>query len=349
MFKKIVFIITIAALLLPYKTNIGFSETIYEEIIQEEKIYEEIIQEEKIYEEIIQEEKIYEEIIHEMTIFEETIYKDAVIEDKIFEYGTVYDLKNNNFISPILGTNIDWGSIASKYAIGSSIIVITAILSVVSINTPLHCVFITSFKGSVAGALSGMAMGGAVESGIQILKKEGSVNSAKEYAIKGSADGFMWGAIIGAVGGSIKGYTDFKNVPFIKTDNMSLAGKLHPKTGIPFITKYVKDKYGNWFKIVVAKFPYKVQVKLPMNIASISNRDIHFKKATDILREQIKRNTKLEGKFSKDQLIDIMNGRSKISGLTWHHNEEKGVMQLVEDVIHSQTGHTGGFSIWQRL
>ena len=78
MFKKIVFIITIAALLLPYKTNIGFSETIYEEIIQEEKIYE--------------------EIIHEMTIFEETIYKDAVIEDKIFEYGTVYDLKNNNFI-----------------------------------------------------------------------------------------------------------------------------------------------------------------------------------------------------------------------------------------------------------
>ena len=69
----------------------------------------------------------------------------------------------------------------------------------------------------------------------------------------------------------------------------------------------------------------------------------------NILREQIKRNTKLEGKFSKDQLIDIMNGRSKISGLTWHHNEEKGVMQLVEDVIHSQTGHTGGFSIWQRL
>ncbi len=33
-------------------------------------------------------------------------------------------------------------------------------------------------------------------------------------------------------------------------------------------------------------------------------------------------------------------------GYTWHHNQEPGVMQLVDRGVHAATGHTGGFSIW---
>ena len=31
---------------------------------------------------------------------------------------------------------------------------------------------------------------------------------------------------------------------------------------------------------------------------------------------------------------------------TWHHNEQYGVMQLVGRLIHSKTGHSGGYSLW---
>ncbi|MDX2248301.1 MAG: HNH endonuclease [Bacteroidia bacterium] len=35
-------------------------------------------------------------------------------------------------------------------------------------------------------------------------------------------------------------------------------------------------------------------------------------------------------------------------GYTWHHHHDYGRMQLVEDEVHSKTGHTGGFSLWRK-
>ncbi|MEU9744056.1 HNH endonuclease [Micromonospora chersina] len=31
-------------------------------------------------------------------------------------------------------------------------------------------------------------------------------------------------------------------------------------------------------------------------------------------------------------------------GYTWHHHQDPGLMQLVEEWTHAKTGHTGGFS-----
>lgn len=31
----------------------------------------------------------------------------------------------------------------------------------------------------------------------------------------------------------------------------------------------------------------------------------------------------------------------------WYHNQEEGLMQLVDRTLHRQTGHDGGFSIWE--
>ncbi len=33
-------------------------------------------------------------------------------------------------------------------------------------------------------------------------------------------------------------------------------------------------------------------------------------------------------------------------GYVWHHHQDFGKMQLVDEKIHKQTGHTGGFSLW---
>lgn len=38
--------------------------------------------------------------------------------------------------------------------------------------------------------------------------------------------------------------------------------------------------------------------------------------------------------------------KSTPKGYTWHHHQDFGRMQLVESKVHSQTGHTGGFSLW---
>ena len=32
-------------------------------------------------------------------------------------------------------------------------------------------------------------------------------------------------------------------------------------------------------------------------------------------------------------------------GFTWHHHQDKGLMQLIDSWVHSKTGHTGGFSL----
>jgi hypothetical protein len=41
-----------------------------------------------------------------------------------------------------------------------------------------------------------------------------------------------------------------------------------------------------------------------------------------------------------------MNHKPRPKDLTWHHNEQTGVMELVDRKIHGNTGHTGGNSIW---
>ncbi|MCC2419429.1 HNH endonuclease [Bacillus pacificus] len=33
-------------------------------------------------------------------------------------------------------------------------------------------------------------------------------------------------------------------------------------------------------------------------------------------------------------------------GHTWHHHQTPGLMQLVNTVVHRQTGHTGGRALW---
>lgn len=32
-------------------------------------------------------------------------------------------------------------------------------------------------------------------------------------------------------------------------------------------------------------------------------------------------------------------------GYVWHHHQDSGLMQLIDEDIHNRTGHTGGFSL----
>ncbi|WP_185376633.1 HNH endonuclease [Listeria booriae] len=114
--------------------------------------------------------------------------------------------------------------------------------------------------------------------------------------------------------------------------NGNLAGKSHPKTGVKF------DKKG--FPI----FSAKAEMTLPNSLLKASNTK-QFKEANAYLKKNINNGKIPKSRFTKDQLSDIQNGKNP-RGMTWHHHQDRGKMQLVDTKLHEKTGHTGGKAIW---
>ena len=82
----------------------------------------------------------------------------------------------------------------------------------------------------------------------------------------------------------------------------------------------------------------------------------HQEAATRIFREAMKTEAQSSEKtldeyllskgFNSTQIKQIKAGDEKISGYTWHHHQETGRMQLVEQKINTDYGHNGGNSLW---
>lgn len=210
--------------------NIIFEDIIEENIVNEDIIYEDIIYEDTIYEDIIYEDITYEDIIYEIEIFEDTLNENIIPEHVIFEVSTIEDLKKNiknKEYSDDFWGDIDWKPIISKFAVGTGVIIITGVLSIATINSPLHVVFLYSFKGALKGGLIGATSGAAVNSAMQTVLNGGKIDSWKKYALEGAADGYMYGAITGAITGAVKGVENLKKLKYT-LDN----------------AEYLKDKEG---------------------------------------------------------------------------------------------------------
>ena len=130
----------------------------------------------------------------------------------------------------------------------------------------------------------------------------------------------------------------------IHTRNESLNGDRHPITGVSFERKTVEDADGNEVTGVFPVFDSEVDAQLPDELLQSSDRE-QFDECNKQLKEAVEKDPELAAKFTPEQLEQIMNGETP-DGYTWHHNEEKGKMQLVDADIHAQTGHTGGKTIW---
>jgi len=66
-----------------------------------------------------------------------------------------------------------------------------------------------------------------------------------------------------------------------------------------------------------------------------------FSFATNDLAEILRVRPQLN-QFTDKQMQDILNGKSTIDLLTWHHHENGITLQLVDRGIHARTGHSGG-------
>ena len=139
------------------------------------------------------------------------------------------------------------------------------------------------------------------------------------------------------------GYS-FNSDGTLKTINQSLDGNIHPVTGVPFKkSEVIVD--GQKVDGVFPVFDSKFTTTLPDDLL-IASDPSQFRHCTEALAEKIADNPSLANRFTDQQLADIMNHQPRPEGLTWHHNEQTGVMELVDRDIHAQTGHTGGNSIW---
>ena len=137
----------------------------------------------------------------------------------------------------------------------------------------------------------------------------------------------------------VKGYT------LIDTINQKLLGQAHEKTGVKFVLSKIELSDGRKIKGVFPHFDSFVDIELPKELYK-ADFNKQQKECLEQLQSKLKNPfNKLHDKFTEDQVEDIMNGVLP-EGFTWHHNEQEGLMQLVDTLIHSQTNHTGGMSIW---
>lgn len=118
----------------------------------------------------------------------------------------------------------------------------------------------------------------------------------------------------------------------IKKGMPSMVNKRNTRIGISF------DNDG------FPKFKAIAEVKLPRKYWK-KERSTHFYQASKLLYKKIQKSSRLSKKFTKKEILEFKQGQVH-SKYTWHHHQDKGVLQLVDFEIHSKVRHNGGFSIW---
>ncbi|MFJ7726113.1 HNH endonuclease [Neobacillus sp. NPDC097160] len=130
----------------------------------------------------------------------------------------------------------------------------------------------------------------------------------------------------------------------IETRNDELAGDHHPVTGVEFESKVVRLPTGEVIEGVFPEFDSEYTATLPESLY-LEGDGTHFSYANEQLAEAINHNPELGNDFTESQRAKIFANETP-EGYTWHHSEEPGKLELVDEEIHAGTGHTGGRELW---
>lgn len=132
----------------------------------------------------------------------------------------------------------------------------------------------------------------------------------------------------------------------LETRNMDLAGDTHDSTNVPFEKNIVESDTGKPVEGVFPVFDPAFEMELPSDVLQETDT-IHIGIANMELHEAIMNNPNLADELelsAKD--VDNLYSSVTPDGYHWHHHEEIGRMQLVDENIHQETGHTGGRNVW---
>ncbi|MGD6830729.1 HNH endonuclease [Sutcliffiella halmapala] len=131
----------------------------------------------------------------------------------------------------------------------------------------------------------------------------------------------------------------------LETRNDHLSGTEHPETGVVFVEKIVELPSGE----VTGAFPvfdFAYEVTLPEDFYLQSDY-VHFSYANVELYEALQSNPEIIQELDlTDYDLQLLEQGNTLEGYTWHHSEEAGLLQLIKEEVHHNTGHTGGRELW---
>ncbi len=140
-YKRIILFIALISFLLSCRnsSNTNIDVKTNHENVKYGNIKQENTKQQNIkYQNINQENIKYENIKNEIEILENTLNENIILEHLVFEASTIEDLeiniKDKEYSDEFWG-DIDWKPIISKFAIGTSVIIITGVLSIATIGT----------------------------------------------------------------------------------------------------------------------------------------------------------------------------------------------------------------------
>lgn len=170
--------------------------------------------------------------------------------------------------------------------------------------------------------------------------KEQSINGLKNLGKVVAVSGLAIG-VIDVVDGA-----DTVEAEESETRNDHLSGTEHLETGVPFVEKTIELPNGEVEQGTFPVFDSKFSTIIAEDLY-LESDGVHFDLANETLYQGIQENPNLANELGLSQadVQALANGQTP-EGYTWHHNEEPGVIQLVDEEIHEQTGHTGGRAVW---
>jgi hypothetical protein len=291
---------------------------------------------------------------------ETIIYQEELM--KYLEYFSYYKfgesingiyvirLQNQEYINAHIiidnSPELNIASIMGNIVIGGAVIVTAIVLPMLAPNLPpLVAIIVTNINAAhvIQASLASAAIEASLSGITTYVKSGGDPRETFNRVIEGAADGFKWGAIL-AYGAELSSVViKIGNTTNI-THMANWAGKVYPKTGVPFVERTLVDANGNFIKGVFPVFDSKFEALLPDELFRLTDAR-QFAECTKQLGDAIRSNNQFGRAFNTEQLQQIMEGLTP-DGLVWHHNETAGCMQLVDFATHLNTPHTGGRAIW---
>ncbi len=242
--------------LLVFSLSICFSQVHYENTYYENVYYEDIHYENSYYENVHYEDTYYEPISYSGTFIEDIYYGGIDFRSyKITRHTITGKEKTSDFFDDSVPDEykVNWQKVIAKYAVGTTIIVITGVVAVATGGT-VGYIAAGAFVGSLKGASSGAAIGALIEGSLAYFQGKPRAGIYKQM-IEGSADGFMWGALTGAVVEGFKSAKELKKGKPILNSLGRIEYVVDEKTGIVYLARGGKpvgtvlnatDKNGNY-------------------------------------------------------------------------------------------------------
>ncbi len=179
------------------------------------------------------------------------------------------------------------------------------------------------------------------ETGAGLLTKD--YERAKNGALNLAQMGIVAFTVVSII--DIVGEADVVEAQEIQAINANLEGDVHPITGVPFEMNNIEYN-GQIIQDVFPVFDSQYHANIPENMYLASD-EVHFRLANEQLAQELEADFRLANQMGLSQ-TDIQGLSNNITpeGYIWHHHEQPGVLQLVNEDEHNSTAHTGGRFIW---